>query len=272
MSKFTCALAQIRVEQSSPGENLKKARSVLERARSANAQLICFPEMWTTGFHWKWNRQNAGTQNSAAIEIERLACEFQTWICGSILQENTEGQPANACILFSPEGIQVARYDKTHLFGPFQEQKNIAPGKCPVSFEAPWGKTGFSICYDVRFPELFRCYATNGATVQLLPAAFPAPRREHWLILLRARAIENQMYVIATNQVGPEIFDDGSETTYFGSSMIVDPLGNIIAQAAEDKEELLIADIDPDLPNLVRNKMNVLEDRRPEVYRDPEEF
>lgn len=261
------ALAQFRVTQSDPAANLSRAAARIEEAKSYGAEMVLFPEMWTTGFHWGWNREHAHEQEAVADEIAKLARRHAVWIAGSILLQNAEGKPANTFILFSPNGDRVAHYRKIHLFGMFQEQKTLAPGEGMVTYDWPWGKIGFSICYDLRFPELFRSYALAGVNLQILPAAFPQPRLEHWIVLLRARAIENQMYVLAVNQVGTERFEDESEATYFGASMIINPWGEVIAQGSETTQEILFARLDMDVVQDVRAKMPVFEDRRPDLYR-----
>jgi predicted amidohydrolase len=125
---------------------------------------------------------------------------------------------------------------------------------------------GLSVCYDIRFPELFRAYALKGARMVLSPMAFPYPRLQHWKILARARAIENQMYLIGTNQVGSEGFGPEGIVTYFGDSSIIDPWGETVVEASETEEMLLTATIDLSRADQLRSKMRVLADRRPDLY------
>jgi nitrilase len=150
----------------------------------------------------------------------------------------------NTCLVFNPRGVRVARYDKIHLFGlqkgeeHYNESATIEPGRLPVTFETPFGKVGLSICYDLRFPELFR--ALGEIDLLVLPAAFTeVTGRAHWEILLRARAIENQCYVLAIGQGGTH---ENRRKTY-GNSMLIDPWGEVIVR--RDKGEgLVISEID----------------------------
>jgi predicted amidohydrolase len=140
------------------------------------------------------------------------------------------------------------------------EDKWLAPGEESVLVEADWGKTGLAICYDLRFTELFRKYALNGAKLVILPAEWPNRRTAHWQTLLRARAIEDQMYVIAVNRVGE------SRGEHFGGrSAVIDPWGEAVVEAGSDPA-LLHAEIDLALVDDVRKRIPVFEDRRPDVY------
>jgi predicted amidohydrolase len=131
----------------------------------------------------------------------------------------------------------------------------------------PWGPAGLSICYDIRFPELFLSYALEGAKLVFSPAAFPHPKLHHWKALVRARAIENQMFMIAANQVGGEDLGADGTLTYVGNSAVIDPWGETVIEGPEDKEELLTGEIDISRVDEIRNKMKVFRDRRPDVYR-----
>jgi predicted amidohydrolase len=176
------------------------------------------------------------------------------------------GKISNTSILFNPKGERTATYRKTHLFSLFGEEKHMAAGKTLGLAETPWGLTGLSVCYDIRFPELFRTYALKGVRIVFSPMAFPYPRLEHWKILVRARAIENQMFVVGTNQVGREDCGPDNMLTYCGDSVIIDPWGRTVVEASETDEALLTAAIDLDLVEETRSKMKVLADRRPDLY------
>jgi deaminated glutathione amidase len=173
-------------------------------------------------------------------------------------------------LLFDPQGRLIARYRKVHLFDvnvPGQvtdtESSVILPGQELVLAGLPEFKVGLTICFDLRFPELYRQLAVAGAEVLVVPAAFArATGRAHWEILLRARAIENHAYVLAAAQFG----QDSAGHWRHGHSMIVDPWGSILAQAAEEGEEVLVADVDPHLVARRRQQIPVLQMRRPDVY------
>ena len=246
--------------------NLKKAETFIIEAVKRGSNIICFPEMWTTGFNWTNNEKIAKDQNKTIEKISQLAKQNKIWINGSVLALNEKGKVANTSLLFNADGKIVGTYRKTHLFTLLKEDKHMAPGESLCAVKAPWGSTGLSICYDVRFPEMFRTYALNGVQIVLMPMAFPYPRLAHLRTLIRARAIENQMFMVGINQVGEEDYGADGKVTYFGSSCIIDPWGETVVEASQDKEELLTATIDTSMSDEIRNKMHVLKDRRPDLY------
>ena len=193
-----------------------------------------------------------------------MARRHSIWINGTSPEPAGPDRLSNSSVLYAPDGRRAGVYGKAHLFSFMGEDRHMVPGASLCLADTPWGATGLAVCYDVRFPELFRTYALRGAKLVLLPAAFPHPRLEHWRVLVRARAIENQMFVAAVNQVGTEELSGGA-VTYFGNSMIVDPWGVIVAEAGEE-EALVTAAIDTGMADEVRAKMRVLEDRRPDLY------
>ena len=141
------------------------------------------------------------------------------------------------------------------------------PGASSAVFETGWSRAGCAICYDLRFPELFRSSGESGAVVMFVPAAFPNPRLEHWRTLLRARAIENQCFVVAVNQCGHE-GPEPSEISYFGHSMVVDPWGRVLQECGESAERAVV-EIDLGEIDRVRGAIPALQDRRPDAYRRP---
>jgi len=263
---LTLSIVQMDVQVSQPAANLKKAEVWMQKAVAQDSQLICFPEMWTTGFNWATNKQIAQEQEEIIEQIAALAKKYGLWINGSTLALNKDGQLSNTSILFDNDGQQVATYRKTHLFSLLHEDEHLAPGEHLTLVDTPWGLAGLSICYDIRFPELFRTYALQGAKFILSPMAFPYPRLAHWQILVRARAIENQLYMIGSNHVGNEDFGPAGKVTYFGHSCIIDPWGDTVVEAGETKEELLTTTINLDRVDEIRAQMTVLQDRRPALY------
>lgn len=260
------SLAQMDVATAAPEENLAKAEGWMREAAQAGSQLVCFPEMWTTGFNWSYNAEHAREHQSVIERVASLAQRHSLWVAGSMLALNEENRVSNTLFVFDPMGNRAATYRKAHLFTLFKEDEHMARGTALTMLDAPWGNTGMSICYDVRFPELFRSYVLQGVRLQLLPAAFPYPRLEHWKILVRARAIENQFFIIAPNQVGKEQTRSG-ELHYFGHSMVVDPWGEVVVEADDQFEGLVHATIDLEKVDEVRNYLTALKDRRPELYR-----
>lgn len=261
--KLVVSLAQIRVAQSDPEANLAKADGLLGEAVRRGCQFVCFPEMWTTGFEWAWIEGSRPRQGEFAARVGELARRHGLWVCGSMPLPDAEGRTANTAVLFDGRGERRALYRKVHLFSFVGEDRHLAPGDALTVAETPWGPLGLAVCYDVRFPELFRALALRGARLVLVPTAFPYPRREHWRILVQARAIEEQCFVVGVNQVGPE--GEGG-ATYFGTSMAVGPWGEILAEGSESREELLTVSLDLGEVEEARSRMRVFRDRRPDLY------
>ena len=247
-------------------DNLERARlRVLEAARGG-AALVVLPEYFAL-------MGMADTDKLAVAEpfghgpmqdaVAQMAREAGVWlVAGTLpLAGQNPGRVRNSCLVFSPAGECVARYDKIHLFGfsglgeRYCESGTIEPGDTPVAVDTPLGRLGLSVCYDLRFPELYR--RLGEMTALVLPAAFTAVTGEaHWEVLLRARAIENQCYAIAAAQGG--VHSSGRRT--HGHSMIIDPWGRIVAELPED-EGVLWADLDPALLASVRNRLPALRHR-----------
>lgn len=264
--KLTISLAQMAVAVAKPEENLKKAESFVVEAKRRGSLIICLPELWTTGLNWAYNDSAASRQDDTIRRVSEMAKRHSVWISGSMLALDANGKASNSSILFDPAGKAAATYRKTHLFSPLQEDRHIAPGDSLELFDAPWGKTGLAVCYDIRFPELFRTYALKGAKIILSSMAFPASRVAHWQILVRARAIENQLFMVGTNQVGSEDFGKAGVVGYCGHSVIIDPLGETLVEGSQEKEELLTATIDTARVDEARRTIDYLKDRRTDLY------
>jgi omega-amidase len=263
---LTISIAQMRVAVSDPESNLRRAEAWIDAASRWGSDVICFPEMWTTGFNWLNNEQLADSHDKIVDRVAAMAKTYGIWINGSMLALNEAGKVCNTSFLFNAEGKQAGRYRKTHLFSLLHEDAHMAPGEHLTVVETPWGRAGLAICYDIRFPEMFRTYALKGVEIVFCPMAFPYPRLDHWRILVRARAIENQMFMVGINQVGSEDFGPDGVVTYFGSSMIIDPWGRTVLEAGETDEMLLTATVDMDRVRQIRASMTVLKDRRPDLY------
>src|SRR5215211_1854362 len=257
--------------------NLEAADRLTRAAAAAGAELVVLPEKWPV----------LGTPEQTAAGAEPLDGPALSWaratarelgidlVAGSIA-ERVEGaeRGANTCVHFGPDGDERALYRKIHMFDvevggrTYRESEHEAPGDEIVTSELADGHgLGLSICYDLRFPELYRILAVRGARVLTVPAAFTlATTREHWEVLLRARAIEDQCFVVAANQVGEHAPGYRSG----GRSMIVDPWGVVLAQAP-DAECVVLADLDLDRQADVRRTLPSLANRRPDAYRWPGE-
>lgn len=257
------ALGQIDVSAGSPEKNLEKGARLIQQAANQGCSLILFPEMWTTGFLWNYNLSHLEEQKDVFKQICHLAKSHNIWIGGSILYPEAD-KGKNRFYLISSEGTPSGFYDKTHLFSFVGENLHLEKGDHLSLLKTPWGNCGLAVCYDIRFPELFRSYALQGAKWVMVPTAFPHPRKDHLVTLARARAIENQMFIVLTNQVGMEEFRD-EPVHYFGHSMVIDPWGTLIAAGSEE-EELITATIDLAYADEIREKMHVFQDRRPDLY------
>ncbi len=259
--ELTISLAQMNIALGNPQANLDKAAAWIEEAARRGSDVIVFPEMWNTGYDWD-NVFELALQQSEIVEaVAGLAKEHKIWINGSMLAENEAGKPANTSILFDPNGESAGVYRKVHLFGVMDEDKYLASGEQLTTVETPWGQNGMSICYDLRFNEMFRTYALSGVNMVYVPAEWPHPRLAHWQTLTRARAIENQMFIVAVNAAGST-----GKYNFVGHSAIIDPWGDAIVEAGE-VEVLLTATIETDMVTQVREKIPVFNDRRPDLYK-----
>jgi predicted amidohydrolase len=258
--KLNVALGQMDIALGQPGKNLDKIRAMTAEARRRGSEVVIFPELWSTGYDLERVREHATPIDEGVFaETAKIAKEHSIHIIGSLLSTADQGYTNTATIL-SPRGQSLAEYSKVHLFEPMDELKYLVPGQEAPVFDLAWGKSALAICYDLRFPELFRKYALAGARVVFLTAEWPYPRLMHWQTLLRARAIENLFFIVACNRVG-----QSGEWRFFGHSAIYDPSGELIV-GADDEETLVTAVIDLDAVDEVRKTISVFEDRHEEVY------
>jgi omega-amidase len=258
--KFTISLGQMRIEVGKPEVNLERMADWTAEAGRRGSALVLFPELCSTGYDLENCARYAASPGRGVFQsLASLARERHIAIGGSIL-EACEGRVYNCFALFNAEGQLAATYRKAHLFRLMQEDKWLEPGNRLETVETDWGRTGLAICYDLRFPEMFRRYALAGARFILLSAEWPSRRARHWDILLRARAIENQMFIAACNCVG-ELHGEH----FGGGSAIIDPWGDALV-AGDDSEGLLTAELDLDKIDQVRDRINVFADRRPDLY------
>ena len=265
MSEFVLTLVQMDCLSGEPERNFERAEEFIEDAAGRGSDLVVLPELW----HSSIDLENAGSYASPLAaeagdggwfgRFASLARDNHVWLTGSML-ESQDGQFYNTMVLYSPEGKLAASYRKMHLFRLMNEDQYLAPGESGTMHELPWGCAGLAICYDLRFPELFRRYALEGARLVILPAAWPHPRRMHWRTLLRSRAIENQWFVAACNRVGT-----AEDVSFFGASAVVDPWGETLIEGGET-EALLTVRIDLETVEATRAKIPIFADRRPELY------
>jgi omega-amidase len=257
-------LSQISCVTDDPKSNVKKIIAYARQAAESGCQVVIFPEMSDTGYLLSTVPNIADSDGRALAAIASVAASANIWIVAG-LSEKSEGLIYNSVAVIAPTGNVVTRYRKTHLFrpAPIEEDKVFSRGTHMTQCEIAGTLWGFSICYDLRFPELYRGYAIGGCKVLTNCTAWPLMRAAHWETLIRARAIENQCYFLGANRVGK---DGGFE--FCGRSSIVSPYGEIVALGSENREELVIGEIDFSQVDAYRSAIPVLEDRRPDIYRE----
>jgi predicted amidohydrolase len=251
--------------------NLETAEKLVARAAGDGARLIVLPEMFNVLGDAEVLRTGAESLDGPSLRwaVEQ-ARRHGVWLVAGSIMERIGGQERvlNTSCLFDPEGERRAIYRKIHLFdcdvpsASYHESATVMPGCDIVCTEADGVSLGLSICFDLRFPELFRILALDGARLIALASAFTERTgRDHWEVLVRARAIENQVFLIAANQVGAST----PKLRWFGRSMIVDPWGVVLAQAP-DRECYIVADLDFAEQDRMRSQLPSLANRRPEAY------
>jgi len=248
-------------------QNFAAASKLVAQAAAQGSKLVLLPEYWPImGMHEKVKLEHAEQDSVGKIQdfMATLAREHKIWLIGGTLPlaSGEEGKVLNTSLVYDPSGKRVARYDKIHLFSfvrgeeAYDEARTIVYGNDVQTFDAPFGKVGLSVCYDLRFPELYR--AMGDCALIVVPAAFTYTTGEaHWELLLRARAIENQCYILASAQGGKHV--NGRRT--WGHTMLIDPWGDIISVLAEG-EGLVIGDIDPHRLQYVRESLPALKHRK----------
>jgi nitrilase len=263
--------------------NLAMARVLLERAHAEGVTLAALPENFAIMGRKETDKVAvAESPGEGPIQafLGHCARELGLWIIGGTIPLRVENEPervAAASLVFDNHGRCLGRYDKIHLFDVaipnrdrphsdapqrderYRESATVAPGSQPNVIATPFGRIGMAVCYDVRFPELFRVLSENGAEILSLPSAFTAPTgKAHWELLMRARAVENLCYVLAPAQSGIHL--NGRET--WGDSLIVDPWGQVLSRVVEAGPGLAVAEIDRTVQQELRERFPALSHRR----------
>lgn len=261
------------LQMSSQGDvapNLERLRALVEKARGRGACVVLLPE----GFAYMGDEagkarvaEDMEAGGCVTDTLRSLSRSQEVWIIAGGMAERSldEARPFNTCAVFSPSGELVAKYRKVHLFdvdladgSRYRESESTYPGHAPLVVDVEGRQVGLSICYDLRFPELYRALSLKGAEVMVVPAAFTLlTGKDHWHVLLRARAIETQSYVVAAAQWGTH--PKGRRT--YGKSCVIDPWGEVIAQASEG-EGMVVAELDFLYLERVRSSLPSLRHRR----------
>jgi omega-amidase len=256
-AQISCALGDI-------DANVRKIGDFSARAKEGGAELIVFPEVAETGYAMPIIQERATIWTEGAVpELQRIAKDLSIAIISGVAERDGDSI-YNSQVFIDANGEIIGSYRKTHLFAgtPIGEDECFACGNELRSLPFGGFRMGLSICYDLRFPEVYRTLAIEGeANVFILSSAWPFPRLEHFRTLVTARAIENQSYMVVSNRVGT---DEG--VAFCGSSAIIDPYGVTLASASTDREELVEAEISKQAITSVRSKMAVFAQRRPDVY------
>ncbi|QTX33104.1 carbon-nitrogen family hydrolase [Aminithiophilus ramosus] len=261
------ALLQTDIHFKEPLRNFETVGGLFEEAMAARQKpdVVILPEDWSCGFSQEMFHHMADfiePEGGPSVSFLRdLARRHRVWVVGgSIGTQFSDGKMRNTTFLIDREGNIAGDYSKTHLYSDMDEDLPYSQGDRNAVFETEWGKVAFMICYDIRFCELSRGYALEGAEALIVTSNFPNPRLNHWKTLLTARAIENQMFVIACNRVGTSPMG-----SYFGHSLVIDPFGEILAEGGE-KQEIVTAQVDFSAVKTIRETIHMFRDRQPHLY------
>ncbi|HJX55701.1 MAG TPA: nitrilase-related carbon-nitrogen hydrolase [Methanoregula sp.] len=251
--------AQFTSSWEDPEKSLARAEILVKHAADCGAEMICFPEQFATGWD-PASRKNIQTPDESIVTALRgFAQDHRIAILGSFRERSTP-LPKNTALAIGSDGQILASYAKIHLFSPSHEQNMFISGTELGIFSLGSLTCGIAVCYDLRFPALFRVYAHKGVHAVFVPSAWPRSRIRIWELFVTARAAENQMYVIGVNTTGKTPVD-----TYSGASVTADPNGVIVSRA-NDAEQLLFSEIDPGEVERVRKSFPVEKDCRDSLY------
>lgn len=259
--KLQLSLGQIDVRLGAVEENFDRVSAFTDEAARRGSRLVVFPELWSTAYDLEnWPKHADALGQGMFERLGALARQHRIAVAGSIL-EAKDGRAYNTLVVYGAGGDLEGLYRKVHLVPMLDEPRWLAAGDRLSLVEPEWGKTGLGICYDLRFPEMWRRYAVDGARLLLIPAEWPARRAEHWKTLLRARAIENQVYIAACNRVG-----ESKGELFAGRSAVLDPWGDVVIEAGETAEALLSVEIDLSRVDEIRARIPVFAGRRSDLY------
>jgi predicted amidohydrolase len=259
MDRKVCAAAiQFNITLGEVDTNLQQAVEGIRKVRKRGARLAVLPEMWSTGYDYK-RFPELSEQTPRVVEtLKGLTSELQMVVVGS-LPEKDNGHIYNTAYVID-QGQVVGTYRKLHLFSNMGEDRFISSGNKTLVVPTSVGRIGVAICYDLRFPELFRKLALEGTEILCLSAEWPKPRQDHWRTLLQARAIENQLFVVAANCCGIQ-----GKLDFFGMSLLITPRGQVLAEGDENNVELTALFDFEEMVNY-RSQIRCYQDRRPDVY------
>lgn len=267
-TEFKLAVIQLRTELIQE-ETMEKAEHMVREAALNGADFVCLPEMWNCPYSKEYFRKYAVLGHEKAVEaMSRWARENSIYLVGGSVPETDDGKIYNTCFIFDREGKIIAKHRKVHLFDVdlpgtrFMESRTFAAGDEITVFDTEYGKMGAAVCFDVRFIELFRAMAMRGARLVFLPAQFGvATGSKHWELLLRARAVDNEVFVVGAAAARYE----GFNYECWGHSTVCDPFGMVISDC-DEKEQIVYCNIDLNRVDEVRAQLPTVTRLRRDVY------
>lgn len=259
--KLKIACLQMNIAFGEPEINFQTAKQLMNKVMNKEPDVIVLPELWTTGYDLTRLHEITDVGANRAIEfLKNVAKQYGVHLIGGSVANRESSGVKNTLLIVNKNGELVHQYSKLHLFKLMDEHLYLEAGNEKGLFQLENHPFAGVICYDIRFPEWIRAHTSSGAEALFVVAEWPAPRLAHWRSLLIARAIENQCFVIACNRSG-----DDPNNRFAGHSMVIDPWGEVLAEAGEE-EEILLAEIDLDRVKEIRKQIPIFEDRKAEFY------
>ena len=259
MQDITAGCCQFAIKPGEVQYNCETAERMLTELAAGNCRLAVLPEMWSCSFHYSRLKDMARQTPEVLTRIRRIARDNRMVIAGSLPEAAAESI-FNTSYLIDSTGELAGKYSKVHLFSPTNEHRHFTAGQSAEVFSTSIGKIGLMICYDLRFPEIARRLALDGAEIICVSALWPTERIEHWTLLLRARANENQLFAIGCNGCGTE-----GRTTWGGASAVISPLAHILAQAGPG-EQIILGALEKREMSRFRKTIPCFDDRAPGAY------
>ncbi|MCM2357573.1 MAG: carbon-nitrogen family hydrolase [Geobacteraceae bacterium] len=256
--EIKAAAVQFNIKLGDIDANVEHVRSAVARLAREGVQLAVLPELWSCGFHYRELPELARRTPEVVEEMGRLSAEYGMVLVGSLPEPDGEKVCNTAYLL--DRGRLAGKYRKIHLFSLMNEERSFTGGDSWLVADTSVGRLGVFICYDLRFPELARRLALEGAEILVVPGEWPKPREEHWRTLLRARAMENQLFLVATNCCGVQ-----GKLDFFGASLIIGPKGEILAEGGYENCEPA-ASLDFSVMANWREQIPCFRDRKPACY------
>ena len=261
VEKMKIACVQMNISYGEPEKNFAAVEKYIKEAAKTNVDVIVFPEMWNTGYALDRLDSLADENGQETKKLfEKLAKEYNVNIVGGSVATKRDEKFFNTMYVANRTGKIVAQYNKAHLFKLMDEHVYMSEGQTMNTFELDGTICGGVICYDLRFPEWIRSHVLDGAKVMFIPAQWPTKRIDHWQLLLQARAIENQCFIVAVNRVGS---DPGNQ--FNGHSMVIAPWGELLI-SNQTEEGIFYAELDLQEVDTVRKTIPVFQDRRTDLY------